>query len=259
MVAAAPPHRENRPVAPRPPWVPSHGVPPNPFRSLDRAAIVDAVPLAIPAVPFALVLGLAITEGKMPIAVGWLTAPLIFAGAAQLAVITLAGSASIWAVIVAGIVINTRHVMYSAAMAPTFRHQPRWMRWFGPYVLLDQVFALASLQTGRSPAAFRRYYLSAGFAFWVMWQVSITLGMVIGPIVPTSWRLEYAPPIMFIGLVLIGVNRVPQAVAAVVGGSVSLVAAGLQDRLGILVGAVAGVIAGAVAESRWPLQPAVDA
>ena len=217
---------------------------------IDRRGIADAIPLYIPAIPFGFVVGLAITEGEMPMLVGWLTSPVIFAGAAQLAVITLAGTASIWSVIVAGLVINTRHVMYSAAMAPTFQRQPRWMQWLGPYVLLDQTFALTFLQTDRSPAEFRRYYLSVGFFFWCCWQVTVALGMLVGPVVPDSWRLEFAPAIMFLGLVLIGIEKVPQAAAALVGGTVSLAAAGMQDRLGIIVGAIAGVAAGTFVEYR---------
>jgi predicted branched-subunit amino acid permease len=217
---------------------------------IDRRAIADATPLFLPAIPFGFVLGLAITEGSMPVAVGWASSPLIFAGAAQLAVITLAGTASLWAVVVAGFVINTRHVMYSAAMAPAFQRQPRWFRWVGPFLLIDQVFAIAILQADRPPEAFRRYYLSAGLFFFLNWQWATALGMIVGPVVPESWRLEFAPPVMFLGLVLIGLNRVPQAIAAIVGGSVGLATAGLQDRLGILVGAVAGVVAGAIAEYR---------
>ncbi len=166
--------------------------------------------------------------------------------------ITLAGTATVWAVVVAGLVINTRHVMYSAALAPAFQRQPRWLRWFGPFLLIDQVFALAVLQIDRSPEEFRRYYLSVGLFFWINWQWATALGMVVGPIVPDSWQLGFAPPIMFIGLVLIGIHRVPQAVAALVGGLVGLMSSGLQDRLGILVGAIAGVAAGAYAEYRTP-------
>ena len=209
----------------------------------------------IPAIPFGLVVGLAVTEGEMPMFIGWLTSPIIFAGAAQLAVVTLAGTASLWSVIVAGLVINTRHVMYSAALAPSFRHQPRWMRWVGPYVLIDQTFALTFLRADRPPSEFRRYYLSVGFFLWFCWQITVALGMLVGPIVPDSWRLAFAPAVMFLGMVLIAIEKVPQTTAAFVGGSVSLAAAGLPDRLGILVGAVAGVAAGTLADYRFGDRP----
>jgi predicted branched-subunit amino acid permease len=228
---------------------------------IDRRAIADSIPLFLPAIPFGFVLGLAATEGEMPAAIGWSTSPLIFGGAAQLAVLSLAGTASIWAVIVAGLVINTRHVMYSAAMAPIFQHQPRWMRWMGPFVLIDQVFALSMMHADRPPREFRRYYLTCGLFFFVNWQWATALGMVVGPVVPDSWQLGFAPPIMFLGLVLAGINKVPQAVAATVGGVVGLVTAGLQDRLGILIGAIAGVIAGAGAElylERAAVDPAPE-
>lgn len=218
------------------------------LRAVDRRGIADAIPLFLPAIPFGFVLGLAMTESAMPTWVAWLSSPLLFAGAAQLAVVTLAGTATIWAVVVAGLVINTRHVMYSAALAPVFQRQPGWLRWFGSFLLIDQVFALAALRADRPPAEFRRYYLTVGVFFFLNWQWATALGMLVGPIVPASWRLEFAPPVMFVGLVLIGIQRRPQAIAALVGGTVGLATAGLQDRLGILVGAVAGVAAGSVAE-----------
>ena len=215
---------------------------------VDRQALTDVVPLAIPAIPFGFVVGLAVTESAMPQWVAWLTAPLIFAGAAQLAMITLAGTASLWAIITAVLVINTRHVMYSAALAPTFRKQPRWMRWVGPFFMVDQTFALAALQTHRTPADFRRYYLTVAITLYAIWNVVVPLGMLVGPVVPESWRLDFAPPVMFAGLTLFAIKRIPAAAAAVVGGFVSLATVDLRDRLGIVVGAVAGVIAGAIAE-----------
>jgi len=215
---------------------------------VDRQGLADVVPLVIPAIPFGFVVGLAVTESAMPQWVAWLTAPLVFAGAAQLAMITLAGTASLWAVITAVLVINTRHVMYSAALAPTFRRQPRWMRWVGPFFMVDQTFALAALQTHRSPADFRRYYLTVSLTLYAVWNTVVPLGMLVGPIVPESWRLDFAPPVMFAGLTLFAIKRTPAAVAALVGGFVSLATVDLRDRLGIVVGAVAGVLAGAIAE-----------
>jgi len=215
---------------------------------IDRQALADVVPLAIPAIPFGFVVGLAATESAMPQWIAWLTAPLVFAGAAQLAMITLAGTATLWAVITAVLVINTRHLMYSAALAPTFRSQPRWMRWIGPFFMVDQTFALAALQTHRSPAEFRRYFLTVALTLYAVWNAVVPLGMLVGPVVPDSWRLDFAPPVMFAGLTLFAIKRVPAAVAAIVGGIVSLATVDLRDRLGIVVGALAGVLAGAIAE-----------
>jgi predicted branched-subunit amino acid permease len=220
-----------------------------PFR-LDRTALSDILPLVIPAIPFGFVLGLAITESEMPLWAAWLTSPLIFAGAAQLTMVTIAGSASLWAIISAVLVINSRHVMYSAALAPPFRHQPRWLRWLAPFLMVDQVFALAVLRNDDPPESFRRYYLTIGIVFFAVWNLVVPLGMVVGPIIPESWQLDFAPVVMFAGLTLFAVKRVPAGVAALVGGLVSLAAAGLSDRLGILVGAVTGVIAGAIAD-QW--------
>lgn len=217
---------------------------------VDRQAFTDAIPLLIPAVPFGFVLGLAMTKSEMPLWAAWLTSPLVFAGAAQLTMVTIAGTASLWAIISAVLVINSRHVMYSAALAPMFREQPRWFRWVGPVMLIDQVFALAMLRSDQEPDSFRRYYITTMVLFGTTWNVAVPLGMVIGPVIPEAWRLDFAPVIMFAGLALFAIKRVPAGVAALVGGSISLLAAGLSDRLGILVGAVCGVVAGAIAEQR---------
>jgi len=229
-------------------------------RAIDRIALTDAVSMFLPALPFGFIVGVAMTESAMPVWVAWLTSPLIFAGASQLGVITLAGHATLWGVIVAGLVINLRHVMYAAALAPPMQRQPRWFRWFAPFLLIDQAFALVTLrltespETSRvagSPVALRRYYLVIGGFFFFSWLAVSTLGMIIGPVIPESWQLEFAIPVLFVGMVLIAVDRLPQAVAAVVGAGVGLATAGLQDRLGILVGAAAGIVAGAAAEAKW--------
>lgn len=218
-------------------------------KSLVRRAIADSIPLFIPAVPFALVIGLAIVDSGMGLFIGWTSSWLVFAGAAQLTLITLLGSgAAAVAAITAALIVNARHLMYSAAMAPAFQLQPRWVRWLGPYVLIDQIFALAVLREDDDPASLRTYYLAAGATFWLLWQLTTAMGIFIGPVIPEEWELAFAVPILFLGLIVIGVDRYPKAVAAVVGAAVTYVAAGLPSRSGLLVGALAGVAAGTLAE-----------
>lgn len=214
-----------------------------------RRGIADALPFLIPVIPFALVLGLAIAESSVPNLVGWLGSSLIFGGAAQLTVVTLAGEgAALFAIIAAGLVVNARHFMYSAALAPTFSEQPRWFRWLGPYVLLDQVFALSVLQVDEPPDSFRRYYLGTALVFWPVWQATVALGLVVGPTIPPEWSLDLAVPLLFLGLLVATLKGSPAILAAGTAGLVTWATVGLPNRAGILVGAGAGILVGFLAE-----------
>ncbi|MDC3402539.1 AzlC family ABC transporter permease [bacterium] len=216
--------------------------------AITRAALRAAIPLLIPAIPFGLVLGVAITDSAMPAAVAWSTNLVVFAGAAQLATVSLAATATWLTLVATAAVINLRHVMYSAALSPRFNDQPRWFRWVGPFFLIDQLFALTSVRTEMPGPEWRRFYLSAGIFYFVSWTTVVTLGLVVGSSIPTEWRLDVAPAIMFAGLVVLGLTNRPGIVAAVVGATVCLLALDVPNNGGILVGAVSGVIAGYLAD-----------
>lgn len=214
-----------------------------------RRGITDALPLYVPAVPFALVIGLAIVETDINLFSGWSGSWLIFGGAAQLTLVSLlGGGAAVLAAITAALVVNARHLMYSAAMAPVFQKQPSWFRWVGPYVLIDQMFALTVIEADSDPDYFRTYYLAAGATFWTLWQVTTALGIAIGPVVPEEWNLGFAVPLLFIGLVVLGIDKSSKLVAALTGAGVTYLFAGLPNRTGLLVGALAGIVVGTVME-----------
>jgi len=218
-------------------------------RALVKRAFLDALPLFVPAIPFALVIGLVIEEAGINPLVGWSGSWLIFGGAAQLTLISLLGSgAAVAAAITAALVVNARHLMYSAALAPTFQRQPSWFRWLGPYVLIDQVFALATVQQEQEEKWFRTYYLATGFTFWTFWQLTTAIGLAIGPIVPLGWDLEFAIPILFLGLIVMGIDKSSKVVAALVGAGVTYLTASLPNRTGLLIGAMVGIAAGTLME-----------
>lgn len=216
-----------------------------------RRAVADTLPLIASTVPFALIVGLAITESGVGNLVGWSGAPIIFAGAAHLTLVTLLGTGTaVVAAITTALVINARHLMYSAALAPAFQKQPRWFRWLGPYALVDQMFAMTILRKDDEPGVFRTYYLSAAMAFIIFWSFTVALGLLVGPIVPETWNLGFAVPVMFVGIVVMGIDRYPKAIAAVVGAAGSYFFVGLPNRAGLLVGALIGIAAGVVFDWR---------
>jgi len=208
-------------------------------------------PLLVGIVPFGLAFGVAAGQSPIGGGLGYATSVIIFGGAAQLAAVQLFDAGASAAVIIAtALVINARHLMYSAALAPHFREfSPGW-RIALPYLMTDQAFAVSitHYEIVDDPARKRRFFIGAGIGLWVTWQITTGLGTVAGASVPESWSLDFAIPLVFLALLVPTVKSRPGLTAAIVGGTVAVVGASLPYNLGLIIGALSGIAAGVVAE-----------
>ena len=161
---------------------------------------------------------------------------------------TLLGEGAVaTAAVIAALVVNARHLMYSMAMATRFQNQPTWFRWFGPHLLVDQVFALTDLRRELVGTEFRHYYLGAATTMLAPWTIWVALGITVGAQVPEAWNLAFAVPVLFLGLAVLGISNLAGVVAA----AVTISFSGLANRAGILVGALVAVaVAAFVPESK---------
>ena len=228
-------------------------------RSIRSTALTDGVrafaPLLIAVIPFGLVFGIVAAGSEVGPWLGGATSFIIFAGAAQLATLQLIDAGAAGAVVVAtALVINARHLMYSAALAPAFREFPRWARFALPYLLTDQAFAISIVRFGEveDPLYRRWFFTGAGLSLWVPWQIFTVTGIVLGAQIPASWSLDFAIPLMFVILLIPTIKSRPELIAAVVGATVAVVAAGAPYGLGLIIGAVSGVVAGVIAYRAAP-------
>jgi predicted branched-subunit amino acid permease len=229
MSTVVPARRQPRPA--RPPRV-------------DRTAVRDMAPIALSLLPFAAVLGVTIAQSRsVPIWVGLLSGPLLFAGSAQLAALTLLDSgAGAVAVVATVLVVNARLAMYGAALAPRFRDQPTWFRWLGPHYLVDQMYALVDRHPGLAGASFRRYWLTAGAVLAVGWLTPMVAGAFGGGLLPRHSPLEFASTAVIVALLVPRLRARPSRAPALLAAAVALLASGLPFGLGILAGAVAGLL-----------------
>lgn len=215
-------------------------------------------PVAVGIVPFGLVTGVASVEAGLSPAQAVGLSFLAFAGASQLAVVDLLGrNAELAVVVLTGVVINLRLLMFSASIAPYFSEfDPRW-KTLASYLLTDQAYALAVSwyrEADPDSTARLRYFVAAGGSLWVVWQASLVAGVFAGANVPAAWGLEFAVPLVFLGLLIPAVSNRPSLAAAVVGGAVAVAGdvvavgggTGLPYNLSLVVGAAAGVLAGVV-------------
>lgn len=204
--------------------------------------------LLVPTVPMALVLGVAIAESSVPNLAGWASSWLMFGGASQLTAVTLLGEgAGLVAAVLGALTVNARHVMYSAALVPPFQSQPRWFRFAGPYLLLDQLFALASTHDA-PPSRWRAYYLGAGALAWIYWQVFVGIGVLFGPSLSADFDISFAVPALFLGLLVPALVRRPAVLAAAIAGGVTALLWQVPNRGGMLIGGIAGIVVGYLAE-----------
>ena len=204
---------------------------------------LDALPLFVPALPFAFVFGVVVAEAGIPQWLGWSSSPIIFGGAIQVTLFTLIGEgASVAAAVSAALIVGARHMLYSVTLAPKFQNQPGWFRWIGSYVLIDQVFVLSQIKPIDEPVAFRRYFLSAGFTFWALWMTCTALGVVLGPAIPPEWGVEFAAPVLFISLMMAASDRRDKLAAAGLAMIITYLSAGLPNRVGILIAVISTVV-----------------
>lgn len=224
--------------------------PPDAVRPYRRGSI-DALPLVVGYLPFALVLGATIARSDVPNLVGWLSSPLLFAGASQLAAIDLLDAGGSALIVVATVwIINSRHVMYSGALAPYFVTSSRRWQWAAPYLLADPVYTLSAVrfEEYHEPLQQRRYYLGLGLTLWAAWSAMTAAGLLVGSVLPGSWPLDLAVPFTFLALLVPTVVDRPTLLAAAVGGVAAVAAQGAPFHLGLLIGAAAGIAAGLACE-----------
>jgi predicted branched-subunit amino acid permease len=220
-----------------------------PSPSPRRRAFVDVGSVAFGMIPFGVTLGIAISVLGFGTWAGLLGAPAVYGGSAQLTAVTLVHQGvTLAGVVISAAVVNSRLLLYSASLSWRFRNQPAWFSWLGPHFLIDQTFMLASARTELDERAFRRYWGWLGTSVLVVWTSSIGLGMVAGPYLPSLPDLGFVGAALFIGMLAPRLTDRPSIASAVVGGLVAAGTGAIRPELGIICGALAGVVAGSAAK-----------
>ncbi len=150
---------------------------------------------------------------------------IVFAGSAQLIGAGLFGAAaSPFTLIFTTFVVNLRHLLMSAALAPKLKGWRKWQIALFGYELTDETFALHSMRmAGNQPRK------AETFAINITAQLSWVLGSIMGYLAGgqiTDVRpvgLDFALPAMFIALLVPQVVQPVYLMMAVLSGGLSVV------------------------------------
>jgi 4-azaleucine resistance transporter AzlC len=216
------------------------------------SGVRDLLPLQVGVLPFGLVYGVLARASGIPLPAAMAMSSLVFAGSAQFVLAQLAGAGAPALVMVATVaLVNLRHALYSASVAPHLGHLPARWKVALSYLLTDEAYAASIgrlLGNGEAPNK-HWHLLGSGLFLWLGWQLSTAAGLLLGAAVPRSLPLDFALPLTFIAIVVPMIRSRAAVATALVAAAAALAFHGLPHKLGLVVAAATGMAAGVLATS----------
>lgn len=215
--------------------------------------IRDELPILSGVLPFGMIYGVSAISVGIPASIAQAMSCIVFAGSAQFVITQLiaAGTPSP-VVILTAFIVNIRHILYSASIAPyTRKLHPLWKLLLA-YLLTDEAYAvtISHYQKTGDDEQKHWYFLGAGLALWTTWQLSTAAGIFLGGQIPAGWSLDFAATLTFIALVVPALKDRASTAAALTAALAALLANTLPLKLGIAIAALAGIAVGFTMEMK---------
>ncbi|TWX64513.1 AzlC family ABC transporter permease [Colwellia demingiae] len=218
-----------------------------------KQAIVAIFPLSLAVVPWGVLCGsLAINVGLTPLQ-AQLMSLLIFAGAAQLAALTIMGAVgSLSSMFSSTFVISSRHLLYSAVFRDHVRKSSFGLRCSIAFFLTDEMFAVTCAYIVKNKRFSPVYALSSGITFYVIWNISTFAGIVAGQHIPNLEHLglEFAIAATFIAIVIPLIKNKSTMVSVVTSGLSAIILSVFMKEYALIAATFIGMICGYLTKDK---------
>ena len=189
-----------------------------------KQGILQALPIVLGYLPLGFAFGvLARQVGLGPVSV-FVMSLFVFAGSAQfISVSMLAAGSSSMEIIAATFLVNSRHLLMSAALAQHLHHFNKTLLAFVGFEITDETFAVA-ISNYQQQCSTPQYQLSLNLTAHTAWIVSTVMGSVVGNLIakPEILGLNFALPAMFIGLLFLQLKNKFTVFIAIIAGMFSV-------------------------------------
>ena len=196
------------------------------WRTLDRDLVRGIAVICLSVAVIGASYGATAVTSGFPLWVPVATAAVVFAGSSEfLFVGIIAAGGSPVAAVLAGLLVNARHVTYGLALSDVI--QPGWRRLAGSHLMNDESVVLALSQT--DPARRRAAYWISGIGLLLCWPAGALAGALAGGALrdPDALGLDAMFPAAILALILPALRVKTSRRAAVAGAAIALAAAPL--------------------------------
>lgn len=179
-------------------------------QQIGRGDVLDGVRRALPIVlgyvPVAFAFGVLALKNGIPAEAAVVMSLLVFAGSGQLIAVGLVGTeAPVVSVVVTTFVVNLRHLLMSAALAPRLKDWGLLRQALFAFQMTDETFAVhATTLRGRADDPSRKAVFACNVIAHSAWIGGTVLGVFCSTLVADvrPYGLDYALAAMFIALLL---------------------------------------------------------
>lgn len=221
-------------------------------RACGRGAVL-AIPIVLGYFPLATAYGILAYQAGLTLSSTVGMSLLVYAGASQFMAVNMIGlGAAGVEIVLACFMVNIRHVVMSMSLLQRYRHLPVRTKRVASLGVTDETFALLSFtaaEDGGTQGWFLAGVMLSAYASWVSGSL---VGSLLSAFIPPDWAASMSMALyaMFIGLLVPGLQRKPQATGTALAGALvctamnPVVGAGWAIALGTLVGGLVGVLRG---------------
>lgn len=216
------------------------------------SALRQAAPIVMGYLPVGAAFGVLAHKTGLSLLNTVLMSVLVYAGSAQLiAVAMFAVGMGPVSIIATTFVVNLRHLLMSASLAPNLGSWKKWQLALFAYEITDESFAVHSARFGRGD---RNKAVSFGInaTAQLSWVLASLLGHLTGSSIPDvePLGLDYALPAMFIALLAMQIKSGLHVFVAGFTGlaSIALIQSG-ADQWSVIIATVLGASVGMGVES----------
>jgi 4-azaleucine resistance transporter AzlC len=172
------------------------------WRTLDPTVVRNVSPIALTAFVTGASFGAIAVAAHVPVWLVCAMSLLVFAGGSQFMVVGIvAAGGSPIAAVLAGLLLNARHLPFGLAIGDVLGHRLA-SRIVGSHILIDESVAFAMAQGDRRRA--KAAFWTCGLALFLTWNTGTLLGALIGQVIgdPNRFGMDAAFPAAMLALIL---------------------------------------------------------
>lgn len=172
--------------------------------------LIRAVPIILGYLPIGLAFGVLASTAGLSVYSAAAMSVFVFAGSAQLISVGLIGAgASVLAVTIAVFLVNLRHFLMSASLAPYLKNLKTWQQILFSYELTDESFAVHSAYFRKSGTPSFTQLFTLNLSAQLAWVTGSVLGAWVGVRLAfdtEAYGIDFALPAMFIALLVMQIE-----------------------------------------------------